>query len=216
MGASSLPTPASRPSVRPFITIAQQAGAESFSLPERLAELLNAGDPGARWLRWDQELIQRVSADSKIPADLIQSLETSGHSWIDDLLAGVFKRPDDLAVFRRLKASVRDLARGGHAILIGHGSVYMTRDLPGALHIRLIAPLDFRIKNVAARFKLSAAAGARHMRRLDRQRRAFFRRFWPDLPLTAERFAAVFNSAQLNQEQLAQAIVAMLRSAANV
>ena len=109
------------------------------------------------WTCWNQELVQKVSADSRIPADLIESLETSGHSWIDDLLAGVFKRADDLAVFHRVKRAVRDLAAQGQVILIGHGSIYMTRDLPGGVHVRLIAPLKLRIKSVSARFQLSPA-----------------------------------------------------------
>ena len=129
--------------------------------------------------------------DSKIPASLIESLEASGHSWIDDLLAGVFKRADDLTVFNRIKRAVRELAAGGQVILIGHGSTYITRDLPHGINIRLIAPLNSRIKKVSTRFQLSPKEGARHMRRLDRQRSAFFRRFWPDLPLTPEMFTAV-------------------------
>ena len=204
-----MPQPSTRP--YPFITIAQQAGAEAFSLPQRLAELLNARDPRAsHWACWDKELIEKVSADSRIPADLIESLETSGHSWIDDLLAGVFKRADDLAVFHRVKRAVRDLAARGQVILIGHGSIYMTRDLPGGVHVRLIAPLKLRIKSVSARFQLSPADGAKHIRRLDRQRRAFFRRFWPDVPLTAEIFTAVLNSARLEEECLAQVIATMI------
>src|SRR5438045_2963420 len=90
-----LPSPraeAAPPAVQPFITIAQQAGAECPALPQRLVDLLNAREPRARatappWSRWDQELIEKVSADNRIPPELITSLETTGYSWIDDLLA---------------------------------------------------------------------------------------------------------------------------------
>ncbi|HSV16670.1 MAG TPA: cytidylate kinase family protein [Tepidisphaeraceae bacterium] len=207
------------PPVQPFVTIAQQAGAESPALARRLTEMLSAREPRssassssspAAWSHWDQELIEKVSADSQIPADLISSLETSGHSWIDDLLAGVFQRPDDLVIFHRVKDCIRDLARAGHVVLVGHGSVFMTCDLPGGVHIRLIAPLRVRARNVAARFGLSYDQALRKMRRIDRQRRTFFRRFWPNQPLSPQIFSAVLNTALLDEDRLLRAIAAML------
>jgi hypothetical protein len=194
-----------------FITIAQQAGAECPSLPQALASALNEGQPRSKaWTVWDRELIEKVSQDNRIPADLVTSVETSGHSWIDDLLAGVFRRPDDVAVFHRVKEAVLNLARGGRVILVGHGTVYMTRGLEGGVQIRLIAPRKVRVSNIAARFNLSRDDADRHIRRLDRQRRIFFRRFWPDWPLSDDMFTAVFNTARLNCDRLTRPILQML------
>jgi cytidylate kinase len=195
----------------PFVTVAQQAGAECSLLPQALAKALSQRDPGGpKWSVWDRNLIEKVSLDHHIPADLIGSIETSGYSWIGDLLAGVTQQPDDIAIFRRVKQAVINLARGGRVILVGHGSVYMTRDLASGVHVRLIAPMKVRVNNVAIRFGLSRVVAARRIRRLDRQRQTFFRRFWPDLPLTDEMFTAVFNSARLDSENLVQAILQMI------
>src|SRR5579864_5391183 len=91
-----IPAP-SVPTVRPFITIAQQVGAECHSLPQRLAEVLIAADrQGPAWSHWDQELVEKVSTGRNIPAQLITSLETSGHSWLDDLLTGISGRTDQM------------------------------------------------------------------------------------------------------------------------
>ena len=200
-----------QPQLRPFITIAQQVGAECPSLPPRLAEALNATASRApAWSHWDQELVERVSHVRGIPPGLVAALENSGHSWLDDLLTGLAGRTDEVVIFHGIRDAVRDLARGGRVILVGHGSVYMTRDLPGGLHVRLIAPLEHRVANTATRAGLSPHDARRHMRNLDRQRAAFFSRFWPDRPLVAEMFAAVLNVADLDAEQLARAIVAML------
>lgn len=199
------------PRIRPFITIAQQAGAESRSLPRRLAEVLSAQDPSApAWSNWDRELVERISADGHVPAELVDSLETSGHSWFDALLTGISGRTDEMVVFHHIKETVRELARGGHAILVGHGSIYTTRDLPGGLHVRLIAPLDVRVTNVARELDLPIAEARQHVLRLDRQRRTFFARFWPDRPLEPEMFAATLNIGELDETSIIQAIGAML------
>jgi hypothetical protein len=197
----------------PFVTIAQQVGAESADLPRRLAERLTARDGGGdgnTWLSWDEELIDKVSADAHIPADVIQSLETSGHSWLDDLLGGIAGRTDELAVFHRVRDTVRKLAEQGRAILVGHGSSYLTRDLPGGVHVRLYAPQDVRVEHVARRFDLTPPRALKHMRQLDRQRAAFFARFFPDQPLAPERFSAELNTAALDGRQVVEAILAMM------
>jgi hypothetical protein len=196
-----------------FITVAQQVGAEAADLPRRLAERLTArdgGGDGGTWLSWDEELIDKVSADSHIPADVIQSFETSGHSWLDDLLNGIAGRTDHLAVFHRVRDTVRALAEQGRAILVGHGSVYLTRDLPGGLHVRLYAPQAARVERVARRFDLTPPRALKHMRQLDRSRSAFFARFFPDQPLTFDLFSAALNTSVLDERQVIEAILAMM------
>lgn len=203
-----------RAAVLPFVTIAQQVGAEVPDLPRKLAERLTARDGGGEdgtWLSWDEELIDKVSADSHIPADVIQSLETSGHSWLDDLLGGIAGRTDEVAVFHRVRDAVQKLAQDGRAVLVGHGSTHLTRDLPGGLHVRLYAPQPVRVEKVARRFDLTATRALKHMRQLDRGRAAFFARFFPDQPLAPELFSAELNTAALNERQVIDAIVAMMQ-----
>ena len=172
--------------------------------------MLNQRSPSTvSWSHWDQELIDKVSADSRIPPELIASLDTSRHSWIDDILTGVSGRPDEILVFHRLKETIRGLAQSGHAILVGHGSTYMTRGLAAGTHVCLIAPMKFRLENLAARYSVSPREASRYLRRFERRRRAFFARFSPST-LAPEMFAAVLNVAELDQERLARAIMAML------
>lgn len=199
------------PKIRPFITIAQQIGAEIPALPQRLAEILTARSTSApAWSHWDRELIAKVSQDSRIPAELIESVETSGHSWLDDLLNGITGRVDTMAVFHRIREAVQAVAQSGHAILIGHGSSYFTRDLPGGLHVRLIAPMPVRVSHVAERFSLAPGRAARHIRRIDRQRQGFFSEFGVRNTLAADTFSAVLNTGELDENRIIHAIVAML------
>jgi hypothetical protein len=195
---------------QPFIPISRQAGVEAAGLPDRLAKELSGRQPGKTWKAWDENLLEKVSADSHIPVQLIDSVEKTGYSWLDDLLVGLSGEIDELAIIHRLKQVVRSIARGGQAILVGHGSAFITHDVPDGLHVRLIAPLDLRIKNVTQRLKLSDRDAERHLRRVDRQRQLFFRRLWPDHQLTPDMFAAVLNVAKLNEERMTRSILAML------
>lgn len=199
------------PRVLPFITIAQQIGAEVPNLPQRLAEILSAdATDGPPWSHWDRELIVKVSQDSRIPTELIESVETSGHSWLDDLLNGIAGRVDEMVILHRIRDAVRAVAQSGRAILIGHGSVYFTHDLPGGLHVRLIAPMPVRLAQVGSRFNLTPEKAARHIRQMDRQRQEFFSRFGVPHTVEPESFSAVLNTGELDENPIIGGILAML------
>jgi hypothetical protein len=195
----------------PFITIAQQEGAECIALPRRLAESLSKrASHAAIWSLWDRELTAKVSADCHVPVEFVESLDKSARSWIDVFLSGIGGQPDELVVFNRLGETVRELARRGHVVLHGHGSTYITHNLPAGLHVRLIAPMSFRIRNLAARSGLSTRDAERQLRRHERQQRAFFARRGLGRPLAPDMFAAALNVAELDEQRLIRAIVAMV------
>jgi cytidylate kinase-like protein len=197
--------------VRPFVTIAQQAGAERPDLPRRLAEMLSGRAPSrAPWVYRDQDLIERVAAEAHVPAELVAALENSKHSWIDDLLSGLAGHADEWGIFHRLRDSIRDVAARGHVILVGHGSTYFTSDFPHGVHVRLIAPGRFRALRIAEQRHLSLRDAARYRQQLDRRRDAFYARFWPGRPLAPERFAVEFNVATLDDQRIAAAIAALV------
>ena len=41
---------------------------------------------------------------------------------------------------------VRALAEVGRVIIVGRGGVFITRDLPGGIHVRLVAPREWRVR----------------------------------------------------------------------
>jgi hypothetical protein len=82
--------------------------------------------------------------------------------------------------------------------------------MPGGLHVRLVAPLEFRVKATAELLGLTNAAAADWVREKDASRDAFYRRHWPRRPLVPENFSIVLNTAALSIPQQVGAIVAVL------
>src|SRR5688572_12633128 len=162
----------------PFITISRQAGAGGRTLARALERRLNEVDPGERpWTTWDKELVQKVAIDQHIPASLIESLESevARPSWLEEFLAALGTSGggadlDEYQLFRRVAITVRTLALVGRCILIGRGGVYATSDLPGGIHVRLVAPLAHRIAHMAKLRNLSEKDAANEVHRIDRER----------------------------------------------
>src|SRR5579884_551902 len=125
----------------PFITISREAASGGHTLGRGLAERLNrlahsqTDDPHILtplWQCYDRELVERIAQDHHVSTHLIESLETGGHSWLEEFFQGLGHQdtvPDELALVRRAAQTVRALALGGYVILIGYGTVFITHDM---------------------------------------------------------------------------------------
>jgi hypothetical protein len=198
-----------------FVTISRQAGAGGRSLARLLADKLSDADPGPRpWSAWDRELVEKIAADQHIPPSAIEALETP-RSWLEELLGGLSladhaEALDQFRVFRRVVATARALARAGRAILVGRGGVYATRDLPGGVHIRLVAPLEFRVANFARVHGVTEAEAARQVHHIDQEREAFHRRYRTGKALLPELFTVTFNTADVWDERLVASVLPLV------
>jgi hypothetical protein len=204
----------------PFVTISRQAGAGGRSLANRLAERLNARDPGdVPWAVWDNELVERVAAEYHLPRSKVAALEETRPSWLEELLGGltVSGNPaDELTVYHRVATTIRALAEIGRVIIVGRGAGFVTADMPGGVHLRLVAPLDRRIEWAARSMGISKAVATDWVKEKDAARDAFYRRHFPKWPLTPENFTATFNVAGTTDERLEESVLALVPTSAAV
>ena len=194
-----------------FVTISRQIGIQFPSLPELVADALSA-TPSANqspWSVWDRGIIAKAVAEYELPEQTIEYVEQSGYSWLDTFVSGLGGVPDEFAIVHRLRDTVRRLAAEGHVVLVGHGAVFMTRDMPGGIHIRLVAPLRQRTDHLARSLEVPFSEAAERLKVLQRNWTAYLRRFWPTQSLAPETFAATFNAAALDQTHLAHCIVSV-------
>ena len=199
----------------PFITISREAGAGGLTLAKALVTRLNELQPGQRaWQSFDRELIEKIAADHKIAQELIASLVDSSHNWLTEFFSGLSLRddptPSEVRVFHSIAATVRALAQAGRVVMVGCGAGFITGNMPGGIHIRLVAEWDFRVRYMARLLNISQEKAAREVHHRDTNRTAFFKRFFPDTPLDPERFTMTLKSSSLTEDQMVSAIVAVL------
>ena len=156
-------------------------------------------------------MIEKVSADYRLPVQAIERVEEEGYSWVDTFVSGLGGMHDEVAIVHRLRDSVRALAEQGNVVLVGHGCVFMTRDLPGGLHIRIVAPLRRRIENLARLMNVSTDEAAGRLRQSQRKWDRFLRRFWPLQSMKPETFAATLNSAVLSEDQVLHCVASLVK-----
>ena len=197
------------PKVAPFVTISREAGAGGTSLGIRLARVLNDRDHcEPSWESFDRELVEKVAADHNISEKLIEMLDTRERTWLDVLLED--GATSEFGLRQRIAKTVRALAQVGRTIIVGRGGVFITRGMPGGIHVRLIAPLTHRIENFARENSITTPQATQRVNELDRRRLDFYRRNWDIRALTADMFTVTYNTAQIDIDAMATALATMI------
>lgn len=198
----------------PFITISREAGAGGRTLMRRLVDRLNDLDPPGPgqtpWNGFDKELVEKVSQDHHLHKTLVNLLGEQCHSWLHDVFAGLSAQTTETQVYRRVAETIRGLAQGGRVVIVGRGGVFITHNMPRGIHLQVVAPLEHRVEQMARALNCDHKHAASEVRRIDQNRESFYKRYWPDTPLSPSVFTATFNSAAISEEKMADAVLPLI------
>jgi len=142
----------------PFIAISRQYGCWGFSLGLLLMEILNEDlEAEHTWHIYQKEILERLASETQMTPDVLQQQRRTKPTLITSLFRSLSKdrMPSGLEIRNRTTAIIRQLATDGYAILVGQGSAGATQDFDGGLSVRLEAPEDWRVKQVAFREGIS-------------------------------------------------------------
>ena len=198
----------------PFVTISREAGAGGRTLMRRLVARLNDIDPPGLgqtpWTGFDKELVEKVSQDHNLHKTLVDMLGEQCHSWLYDVFAGLSAQTTETQVYRRVAETIRGLAQGGRAVIVGRGGVFITQNMPRGVHLQIVAPFEHRVEQMARVLDCDHKHAANEVRRIDQNRTSFYKRYWPDTPLCPSIFTATFNSAAISEEKMVEAVLPLI------
>lgn len=205
------------PVAPPFFTFSREPGAGAATVARKLVDALNANAGAPLWTCWDRELIEKIATDRKLSKQLIMELEEREHSWLSEFLDSLNfsdsqEEMNANQVYAEMRKTIRALATRGHVVIVGRGGVFITRDMPGGIHVRLMAPLQYRIANMAANDNLSTDKAAKRIRELEHNRKTFFKKFWPDETISPELFTLTINAAHVDPDATVSMLEALLRA----
>ncbi len=196
----------------PFVTISRQFGCEAVPLALRLSEVLNERcQPFFTWVAYDRELLDKVSQELQLQRGVVEAVDGRRRNEMSEMFDAILnRRVDETLLFRKLAEVVRALAIHGHAILVGRGSYLLTQDLKTGLHVRLEAPRDWRIAQVAHKREVDHATAAKLVEDAERQREQFLRTFFVQDPKHPFHHDLVIDNSRFNLDQVVEIIFTAL------
>ncbi len=148
-----------------IITISRQMGSLGFEVGNLVANCL-----GYRVV-W-RELINEAAQRAGAPEVALAVIDELG------LLGLTPTARNSEAYLNAVKAVVLELAGKGNVVLIGRAGQRILANYPGALHVRLIAPLDLRVQRVAKTQNISIESAHAQIEASDQHRRQYLKRYY--------------------------------------
>jgi cytidylate kinase len=191
----------------PTITLSMEPGSGGSILAQKIADRLEFD-------LFNREIVEEIAKSSEIRETVIETLEKDRLSGIEDFIASLVKdyyiHPD--LYLEHLFKVISTIAEHGRAIIVGRGANFI---LPAheIFAVRVIAPLEIRIRNVALNYNVAAEEAKRRIIQRESRRKAFVRHsFNADIsdPL---HYDMVVNTGKMNIAAAVEAVIAAVMAA---
>jgi len=187
------------------VAISRQVGARGTSVARAVGALLD-------WPVYDQELLERVAREMKVPSDLVASVDEKPMSWLQECLGALSSAPSvsEDAYVHHLLATLVTLGAKGECVIVGRGAAQV---LPAVttLRVRLIASREDRIEVLRRQFGVTRDQAERHVEEIERERIRFLRDHFLKDPSDPLNYDMVLNTSRYSVDECAGLIVQGLR-----
>ena len=154
------------------VTLSREHGSEGDIFAERIAEKLG-------YDLFHQEVIHNMAESARTSVRLLETLDEKGVSVLEDWISSLVDRrhlwPDQY--LQHLMKIIGTIGRHGRVVIIGRGANFV---LPAdkRLSIRIIAPLEERIRNVSKELGITVEEARLRVIKIESDRRAFVRKYF--------------------------------------
>ena len=158
----------------PFVTVARESGAGGHTLAREILRQLepHAHEEWARgWEVFDYRLCLLLAQDPELNAPLESLLREEYQSSFQQTLFDILTGHDEqVKLHKRIFEVIRILGMIGRVVIVGRASNLVTRDLRTGVHVRLVAPVPLRIKQMMELMDADEDTARRTMEKQDHER----------------------------------------------
>lgn len=204
--------------MRPVITISREYGCPTKSLVEMLCTSLNNIESenytNNHWQWVGKKILLESAKELNLQPKLINTvIKREENNVVEDIINSLSHRhyPGDYKIKKTIGEVIRSFATEGHVIVIGRGGVSITKNIPSSLHIKLQAPLEWRVNKISKNQMISLTEARNKIQLVDTERRVM-REFFEDSEIDDSSYDVVFNYMTLEKEDIVVSILRLLES----
>ncbi len=203
-------------SLGPVVTVSREFGCPGRIVADELAKQLSRRkDSSGRIIEWEalgKEIISEAAKEMHLSPKLVENFTREKPRGIFGQFFASFSDhyvPNDIDVKKTVANVVRFLAKQGHVVIIGRGGAVLTRDIKDSLHIRLYAPVEWRVKRAMEMEKVNAAEARKMIDAIDRER-IYLRNVLAGETTDMSLFDVAFNCQELGVPEIVAASLRIL------
>lgn len=158
----------------PFITISRQTGCGATDVADHLIKLFNKR--GQKWKMINKEILDESARKLKFEKQkLSHDYFLKRGTFMDEVIKALTMRyyVSDRKIRNTIADVIKFEAGKGQVIIIGRAGVVTTAQVPGGLHVRLGAPLDWRIETIMKKRNMTHEEAEEYILASDKKRLQF-------------------------------------------
>lgn len=188
----------------PVITVSSEPGSGGRVVARGLVKRLNID-------MFDRDIIREIAESAHISGVVIETMEKERLTGVKDFIASLvndrYLWPG--VYLDHLMKVVAAIASHGNAVIVGRGANFLIPP-EDRLSIRVIAPLETRVKNVAKEFGVTREEAKRRVINRENKRAAFIRQSFNADVADPGNYDLVVNTQKLGTDGALGAVIGMI------
>jgi cytidylate kinase len=202
----------------PVVTIARDFGCPARKIASRLVNRLNQLKDSkskvirGRWI--SKEILAESARQLEMdPEDIKYVFQYEKKTVFDDILSSQSRKyyKSDRKIRKTVARVIRNIASEGNVVIIGRGGVAITKDIERSLHVKLEAPLEWRVLRASEKYCMSLEQARKRAMEIDKKREEF-RNYFHGTGSDYTRFDVRYNCMTLSPNDIVCSIVSLLQS----
>ncbi len=196
----------------PVITISREVGCNGLKVARALAEKLNSENKGKIWKVMSKEVFHESAKELNLDYNRVAKIfKTTDRYALEDILYAFGSRnyKSGRKIIKTVVDVIHSFAQEGHCIIVGRAGHIIARDINNSLHLRFVAPLEFRIGTIMHNNELTREEAIDFINKVERERMAF-RKAIGEVTRHDNDFDLVINRRFLEKTELIKLIIKVL------
>ncbi|MDP8243086.1 MAG: cytidylate kinase-like family protein [Candidatus Hinthialibacter antarcticus] len=191
---------------KPVVTLSRERGCRGQEIAKLLSHELQYGFFG-------RQVIDYIAEHLGVRSELVESLDEKDRSelelWVGNLFSDHAFDHDEYS--HALSEVMRAISLQGGLVVIGRGANYILRNA-NAFHVRVIAPVKTRIRNLLEQEGMSEAQAHAEIKRVDNERKQFVKRYFHQDINNPIFYDLVINAEHLQIHSITKTVIAAMRA----
>lgn len=196
-------------SMGPVVTFSRAAGCSLSQLANALASKLNEGQKDKTWDVVSKEILHHSAEILKLQPDTLKSIfKPKNRNLFDEIVQAFISGEYHLEkrMIKTVISVIHNFGVEGHKIIVGRAANIICSDIPNSLHIRIDAPLNWRIEKVMKIKEFSKEEAVNCINQTEKNRDNFRRSVKGDVD-QSDTFDLIINQATFSKDQIIDLII---------
>lgn len=187
----------------PLITISREVGCNGVKLAHKIAKRLNKRNLDKDWKVLSKEVFYESAKELDVEPEKVQRIFRQSDRYVFNDILDAFstrKYRSEKKIVKTVTDVIRTFSKEGFCIIVGRAGHIIAQDIKNALHMRLVAPLEYRIKTIMENNHLNREEAIDFIEKVENER-LLFRKSIGKVEYEEDMFDMFLNRASFDDEK---------------